>query len=65
MARAGGGAGAAGARERDPRRVRAGLALDAVDEQALSLAEQAVVDEEAALLEALAEAAESGEASGE
>ncbi len=52
--------------ERDPAARRAGLALDAVDEQALSLAEQAVVDEEArALLEALAEAAESGEASGE
>ncbi len=53
------------AEERDPAARRAGLALDAVDEQALSLAGRAVADDKArALLEALAEAAGGGEASG-
>jgi hypothetical protein len=52
--------------ERDPAALRRGLALDAVDEQALSLAERAAVDEEArALLAALARAAAAEEASGE
>jgi tetratricopeptide (TPR) repeat protein len=41
--------------ERDPQALRRGLALDAIDEQALALAEEAVADEEMwALLERLA-----------
>ncbi|MBC7227698.1 MAG: hypothetical protein H5T61_10765 [Thermoflexales bacterium] len=44
--------------ERDPQALRRGLALDAVDEQVLALAERAVADEQAlALLVALVRAA--------
>ena len=50
--------------ERDPQALRRGLALDAIDEQALTLVEGAVADGELwALLERLAEEARGAESS--